>query len=102
MHQSRQCVLLACYESIGLVSRRMLNHARTQDWEGVAACERACSNLIERITDLGNPESILDGRGRRRRVEILRDVLARDAEIRDLAEPSLARLDAMMLGGAPG
>ena len=88
-----QARLLACYEAIGEASRRMLEAARAADWRAFAERERSCAALIAMIESLGDPRAILDARGRRRRVEILRGVLHDDAQIRDLIEPWLADVE---------
>lgn len=88
--------ILAYYESIGRLSRTMVDAARRADWESLAAGERICGLLIERLEAYGEPEKRLDAAGRRRRMAILRDVLDDDAAIRRCTEPSLARLDAWL------
>jgi flagellar protein FliT len=85
--------LLGYYESIGRRSRTMVAAAERADWESLAAAERICGLLIERIEAFGDPEAQLGPRERRRRLAILREVLADDAQIRRYTEPSLARFD---------
>jgi flagellar protein FliT len=85
--------LLGYYESIGRLSRTMVAAAERSDWESLAAAERICGLLIERIEAFGDPEAQLGPRERRRRLAILRDVLADDAQIRRYTEPSLTRFD---------
>lgn len=95
-HPTQQ-MILDCYESIARLSRTMVEAARHADWESLAAAERICGLLIERLNAFGDPMRRLGPDGRRRRVALLRDVLADDAAIRRYTEPSLARLDAAML-----
>ena len=85
--------LIGYYESIGRLSRSMVVAAERADWESLAAAERICGLLIERIEAFGDPDAQLGPRARRRRLAILRDVLQDDAQIRRYTEPSLARID---------
>lgn len=88
--------LIGYYESIGRLSRTMVTAAERADWESLAAVERVCSLLIERIEAFGDPETQLGPSGRRRRLAILRSVLNDDAQIRRHTEPSLARWDGLL------
>lgn len=85
--------LIGYYESIGRLSRTMVVAAERADWESLAAAERICGLLIERIEAFGDPEAQLGPLERRRRMAILRDVLEHDAQIRRHTEPSLDRFD---------
>lgn len=85
--------LIGYYESIGRLSRTMVVAAERADWESLAAAERICGLLIERIDAFGDPLAQLGPGERRRRLAILRDVLEDDARIRRHTEPSLARFD---------
>ena len=85
--------ILGYYETIGRLSRTMVAAAESSDWESLAAAERICGLIIERIEAVGDPESQLGPREHRRRRAILRDVLEDDAQIRRHTEPSLARFD---------
>ena len=85
--------LIGYYESIGRLSRSMVLAAESADWESLAAAERICGLLIERIQAFGDPDAQLGPGGRRRRLAILRNVLEDDAQIRRYTEPSLHRID---------
>jgi flagellar protein FliT len=88
--------LLGYYESVGRLSRTRVAAAESEDWESLAAVERICGLLIERIEAFGDPEGQLAPDERSRRMAILRDVLRDDARIRRITEPSLARFDARL------
>jgi flagellar protein FliT len=85
--------LLGYYESVGRLSRTRVAAAQSEDWESLAAVERICGLLIERIEAFGDPDAELGPSERRRRLVILRDVLRDDAQVRRITEPSLARFD---------
>jgi hypothetical protein len=86
---------IACYESIGHLSRLMLAAAEARDWRLMAEAEHCCAALIDRLR-AGGGVFVLDQRGRRRRLEILASVLEDDARIRDLTDPSMRRVDALL------
>jgi len=85
--------LLDCYEAVAVATRRMLDAARAADWRSVHDSGLDCDTWMQHIEALPAAEAVLDADGRKRRVEILRDVLRADAALRDLLQPSLARLD---------
>ena len=85
--------ILGYYETIGRLSRTMVAAAESSDWESLAAAERICGLIIERIEAFGDPVPQLGPREHRRRLAILRDVLEDDAQIRRHTEPSLSRFD---------
>ncbi len=81
--------VIAYYESIALHSKRMVEAARRSDWDEVVAIERACASLIGRLR-AGADQAALPEPHRRRKVELIRSILADDAEVRNLAQPWLA------------
>ena len=87
--------LIARYEAIAHVSRAMLVAAHADDWNEVSALEDRCRALIvelkaaARTTHLGVAEQ-------RRRIEILRAILADDAEVRKRSEPWLRQLEQLL------
>ena len=89
--------MIECYEQIANASRRMLAAARAEEWDLLTEVERECAGIIDRLRGMGNPEAMSDD-GRRRRMEIIRQVLVDDAEIRRLAEPWLARMESYLRG----
>ena len=89
--------MIECYEQIADASSRMLAAARAEEWDLLTEVERECAQVIDRLRGMGDPET-MSGDGRRRRMEIIRQVLSDDAEIRRLAEPWLARMETFLRG----
>jgi len=89
---------LDCYEAIAAATGRMLDAARAGDLRALATSEHDCLAWIERIERLGNPDTVLDADGRRRRMELLGRALRDDAALRDLLEPWLAGVDRCLRG----
>jgi flagellar protein FliT len=90
---STQPLFLACYEAIAHATEGMLLAARAADWDAFAEREHECATWIARAEDLGSADGVLDAQGRLRRLELMRRMLRDDAEIRDLMQPSLGRVD---------
>jgi flagellar protein FliT len=86
---------LARYDALAGDCERMLEAARRGDWPEVAEIEAGTRGLIGdiRVRAAGVP---LDAPGKRRKFRILRDILLIDAQIRHLADPRAARLDALL------
>ena len=87
--------VLDLYEAIAAVSARMLEAARAGDWDGLLAAEADCARLVERARAqpanlrLAEPEQ-------RRRHELIRRMLADDAEIRARLQPGMAQLEHLL------
>ena len=75
-------MIIAYYESIRQVSHRMVEASYCSDWDAVAAGERELTALTDQMRRAGYKLHDLDAYGRRRRIEILKQVLADDAKIR--------------------
>ena len=85
--------MLAYYESIGHVSQLMLEAARHGDWETLVDAEQCCAALIKRLQDAGDGGHGFDEQETLRKQEIIRKVLADDAQIRNLTQPWLRQLE---------
>ena len=82
--------LLNHYRAIELSSAQMLAFATVSDWGQVADCERACADLIANLSR-ANLQLELTAGQRAEKHQIMKRILAIDAEIRHLAEPATAR-----------
>ena len=98
---TEQCPVIEHYEAIAATSRRMLYAARAGDWDEVGREEERCHALIGMLKRAESDGSIASG-VRRVRFALLRAILADDAEIRDLSEPWLKQLEALLGSRSPG
>lgn len=87
--------LIDRYEEMARLSRAMLEAAHRGDWEAVARIESLCRLQIGELkrVALDAPLSAVE---QQRRVELLRDMLRDDAQIRRRAEPWLLELERMV------
>lgn len=83
--------IITTYETILAITGQMLDAARNDDWERLVALEKDRKKLVEELIaeNYGLP---LSSRFQQRKAEIIRKVLADDAEIRNITEPWMAQL----------
>lgn len=89
--------LLEQYEAIANTSRQMLAAARGDRWDEVSALEAHCQRLIVALKDAASGQP-LDAGDDRRRLALLRRILADDAEIRGCAEPWWGEVEDLIHG----
>jgi flagellar protein FliT len=87
--------LINAYDSLSRTMGGMRAAAEGGDWERLIALESECARLVEQVTALESAQP-LPLALRTRKAELIHRVLADDAVIRDLAEPRLRRLGAML------
>jgi flagellar protein FliT len=88
-----QTLILEGYEEVRATSLLMLQAARDRDWEALVAGERQCAAVIGRLQAAGADNKLLDETAKKRAYEIIRAILAHDAEIRELTQPWLLQLE---------
>jgi len=86
-------MIVSCYEAVREASHEMLEAARAGDWDALIASERRCAATIGRVQACGDDIASLDASTRKRAYEIIRAILANDAEIRDLTSPWLRQVE---------
>lgn len=84
--------LIEYYRAIEDSSQRMLEAARTEDWDEVVRLEGACAVLIEQLRFCSRSADLAPEE-RSEKTRIMHRILANDAQIRYLAEPWLAHFE---------
>lgn len=87
----------ARYEAIAAVSAQMLCAARNSHWNDLIGLQEEYSLLIEALK-AAESSARLTVSERARKYDLIRQILADDAAIRDLADPVMARLSALFVG----
>lgn len=87
--------VIAVYETVSVITGRMLQAAQSRDWDNLAALELACASHIQCLKD-GEPVAPLSGPVRARKVAIIHQILAHDRQIRDLVTPWMAELASLI------
>jgi len=87
--------VLETYEKIHGIVERMAVAARQDEWDTVITLEHECRRHIDRLI-ANEPPPAGDVAASRRKAGLIQQILSYDAEIRRLAEPRLAGLEAML------
>ena len=87
--------LLDHYEAIARASQRMLEAAKVSDWDEVTRQEERCRTLVAALK-AASLEAPLRPADNRRRMALLRRILADDAEIRGRSDPWLKQLERLI------
>lgn len=89
---SESPTLVHRYQRIAEISGRMLELAKSNDWDSVIALSQQYCDAVELLRPLGP----LDDGDKIARKSLLTKILDDDARIRNLAAPEMARLGAML------
>lgn len=78
------------YETIAVITGKMVSAARDSDWQQLASLEKQCAKHIEviRVNDI----EAAHGAVRERKIKVIQKILADDREIRNITQPWMARL----------
>lgn len=83
--------LLGSYQTMLALSRQMLGHAGNGDWGRVAALEMERSGIVARLKVQKNADP-LSGTEQEELAQLIRDILAVDADIKTLTDARLGEL----------
>ena len=84
--------VLSMYENIAGLSNQMAAAARMGDWDGLSKLETQCATEARAVAT-GVPA--LSGAPRLRKIDLLKQILANDREIRDIADPWMNQIPGM-------
>ena len=87
--------IITLYEAVSEITDQMLAAARAGDWDQLSILESHCASHVQTLRN-GEKPVPLSGPIRERKVEIIHKILANDREIRNLTEPWMAQLSALM------
>jgi flagellar protein FliT len=88
--------VVSVYEAMAGITDQMLAAATANDWERLAQLEHQCAACVRQLKAseaLGQP---LAAPERTRKVNAIRQMLDSDRKIRDLTQPWMAKLQAMI------
>ena len=88
--------LIDYYKAIEDSSAKMVDAARSENWEEVVRFEGVCAVLIEQLRFKAREEALLPEQ-RAEKIRIMQRILSNDAQIRSLAEPCLDALNYQVL-----
>jgi len=84
--------VLSMYENIAGLSNQMVTAARMGDWDGLGKLEGQCASEAR---NAGTGVAALNGAPRLRKIDLLKQILANDREIRDVTEPWMNQVPGM-------
>ncbi|HWW71957.1 MAG TPA: flagellar protein FliT [Duganella sp.] len=84
--------VLSMYENIAGLSKQMAAAARLGDWDGLSQLETRCATEARAVAT-GVPA--LSGAPRLRKIDLLKQILANDREIRDITDPWMNQVPGM-------
>jgi len=87
--------LIERYQEVAQLSRGMLAAANRKDWDEVGRLEARCRVQIDELKRAAMIEP-LSAFEQQRRIELLREILRHDAQIRVRAEPWLLELERLI------
>ena len=88
--------ILALYESVADITDQMVAAARTGDWEQLTALESRCSTQVAIIKQKDAPLQPLSPLAREKKTKIIQKILEDDRQIRDITQPWMTQLSALM------
>jgi flagellar protein FliT len=91
--------IIATYETLSSLTGNMLNAAQKNDWDGLASLEQVCQTHIRKLTAFP-ALGALSAPQQQRKIEVIREILENDAQIRNLTEPRLAELQTILRGNS--
>src|SRR5262245_49694726 len=87
---------LVAYEHIARITGQMLAAAEAAQWDRLTALEQQCSALFAPLMAAPGDGVPPSAEYRRRKAQLIRNILADDAQIRVLVEPQLDNLSALL------
>jgi flagellar protein FliT len=83
------------YEEILITTNKMLVAAQNSEWEELIGLEKECKSLTNKLV-ANNSGNMLSNELQQKKIEIIHQVLANDAQIRLITEPWMKQLQNML------
>jgi flagellar protein FliT len=87
--------IVAMYEAILATTHQMLQATKDRDWDRLIVLECDCKQLTNRLTEQ-HPTQPLNKIQQKKKINLIQQILACDAEIRIITEPQIAYLQNML------
>lgn len=83
--------IINAYTAILAITDQMLQAAKNNDWDELITLEHNCKRLANQLME--QPvRKILSEVQQKKKIDLIQQILARDAEIRTITEPKMAHL----------
>jgi flagellar protein FliT len=87
--------IITTYEAISITTGQMLKVVQRADWRNLIVLEQECRNLVKKII-INDESKMLSDELRQRKLEIIQQILAVDAEIRTFTQPWTVQLQIIL------
>lgn len=87
--------VLSVYADLAKLTEHMLGHASRGEWDEMVELEQRCAMHVRTLQSQEDPRP-MQGEQRERKVELIRQMLTADRQIRDLTMPWMAQLSALI------
>jgi flagellar protein FliT len=91
---------LARYEAIAVISVQMVMAARNAAWNDLVLLQDDYRHLVDALKNAESSVRLSED-DRARKFDLIRQILANDATVRDLANPRMAKLQALFAPTRP-
>ncbi|MEY3879230.1 MAG: FliT flagellar protein [Pseudomonadota bacterium] len=86
---------ISVYEHVRILTGQMLEAANIRDWEQMSALELRCSKYVTILKTEGFTEP-LSGDLRKKKVQLIQEIMKNDRAIRDITHPFLNELSILI------
>ncbi|HZS80382.1 MAG TPA: flagellar protein FliT [Herbaspirillum sp.] len=87
--------VISLYESVAELTDQMLAAARREEWQLLSKLEMDCAHIVAMLKKSEASVMLTDDR-HERKIEILKKILEDSNDIRNLADPGLKKLSALI------
>ena len=86
---------ITTYEAILATTNKMLTAAQKSEWEQLVLLEKECRALAQKLVQ-EDTQPVLSPEQQQKKVQMIRQILSEDAEIRKITEPWMSKLQEMI------
>jgi flagellar protein FliT len=87
--------VLSVYAAMADLTEQMVQAARRSDWDALVLLEQRCAAHVQTLREQ-EPQQPMSGAERERKIELIRQMLNADRQIRDLTMPWMAQLSKLI------
>ncbi|MHA4867393.1 flagellar protein FliT [Duganella sp. PWIR1] len=87
--------VLSVYAAMADLTEQMVQAATRSDWDALVLLEQRCAAHVQVLREQ-EPQQPMSGAARERKIELIRQMLNADRQIRDLTMPWMAQLSKLI------
>lgn len=87
--------VLSVYAAMAELTEQMVQAATRSDWDALVLLEQRCAAQVQLLREQ-EPQQPMAGADRERKIELIRQMLKADRQIRDLTMPWMAQLSKLI------